>query len=770
MNHRQNRGQTISLVACVAFVLVALGTLAFFLTRLIGGARELTNASDAGILNAAKQSLITPNILPNDNHLPAAAQDFFALSDPPGVQGAVNGAAITYKPLDLLTYNRLVAQSMLIAANAEAEGNMTAISNAHAEIDAAKSVGAYLQKQIDQNGPLNSAYLQVADANHLRMLDGQVKLNVNLKGAYLNHGGSTNIWFDPSILSSAPTNGTAQLKPEQAVVKQLYNGALPANYSSTNFVAGYEPISLLNGSATLYAVPLMPEQHSHLVDLTRFNAGLPVPDGSVPQNALRAQSRAYNKGTNSYVNTVSCAITGSLSKYYIGQIPAGYIRVVNAPFNSNGPVAGDLNQVLGQAQNVLYDGSNDLFNTALVFGSSYIYVAKPYSGNADTTSFALGANGLAAMKIWSTYNDSHGDDGLGHNGDLDPLKGSYPGGTPFQLKKHPDMPSKSINIGSGSNQKALLKDLVGIKGYVQISDESFNGSEDAMLDAMVPVMSSNLGCGDVLVDIGADHGFTAVEWLKARIIQGRAKSDVKAFLEIPKQHSGMKVFDHYKKGTGILIHYASPPFHAQFENVGTPLGMINQINSVLEPSHSVNSTQAAYLNFINSIAQRTREINPNFDASAVANALNSAPLDLGQTLYLHADPSGTKLVMDTNVHYDSGLKPDGANALQNYSSGPYDIGLCLVDTQKDGSSTAPRGDMNFHNVPWKAMSDTGYLNEPPTTGGSNAALNSAATSVLSTETAAFVPSSGFGNLLGELHFDNGLQGKNGGALFMDIPN
>ena len=78
--------------------------------------------------------------------------------------------------------------------------------------------------------------------------------------------------------------------------------------------------------------------------------------------------------------------------------------------------------------------------------------------------------------------------------------------------------------------------------------------------------------------------------------------------------------------------------------------------------------------------------------------------------------------------------------------------------------------MNFHNVPWKAMSDTGYLDEPPTAAGSNAALNSAATSVLSTETATFVPSSGYGNLLGELHFDNGLQGKNGGALFMDIPN
>jgi len=772
MKERNNRGQTMSLVALVAVVILVIGVFAFIGARLLGGARELTNASDAGILNAAKQALITPSILPNDKSLSPVAQDFFALCDPPGVQPAVDGLPINFKALDLLTYNRLVAQAMLICANAEAEGNQTAIANARAEVKAVKQVGAYLQTQFAQNGPVDNAYLQVSGRNNLRMLDNSaVKLDVKLQGAYLNHGGSSNVWFDPSILSNGvPVNSSAQLKPEANVVKQLYDGTLPANYSQTNFVSGYQPISLLAGTETLYAVPTMPEQHPHLVDLGRFNAGLPVPDASVPQNAFRAECRALNKGTGTFVNTVSCAITGSLGKYYVGQIPAGYIRVVNAPFDANGSVPGDINQVLGQAENVMYDGSNDIFNTALVFGSSFIYVASPNSGNPATTPFALGANGKAAMKEWVKYNTSKGDDALGRNGDLDPLKGSFVGGTPFQLKKNPGLPSKSINIGPGSNQKATLKDIAEIKNYIEISDETFNGSEAGWLDAMVPVMSSNLSCGTVLVSIDADHGFTVVEWIKARIMQGRAKSDVKAFLQIPKQHSGMKFFEHYKNGSSILIHYASPPFHAQFEKVGTPQNLIEAINSVNEPSHKVNLAQTAYTNFINSIAQRTREINPSFDQSAVIAALSSSKINLGQTLYLHADSSGKKLVMDTDVHYDNGAKPDGANALVNYGTSPFDIGLCLVDTQKDGSATAPRGDMNYHNVPWKAMSDTGYLNEPPTTAGSKAALNSAATSITATETATFVPSSGFGNLLGELHYDNGVQANGSGALYMSIPN
>lgn len=777
---RRPSGSVTSLVAAVAFLLLAMGIGIFFLSRVIGGTRELWNASDAGVINAAKQALVTPAIAPNDNSLPPAAKDFFALSDPPGLQPNQPGQPIQYKPVNLLTYNRLVAQAMLVCANAEAEGNETAIKNAKQVVAAVKAVGGYLQNEFAQNAPVDKACLKLTERNNVRMLDNNsIKLSKKLETAFMNKGYSSNVWFDPEILASnVPTNVDAKVKPEEPVVKQIYGGNLPSSYKDTKFIAGYEPIKLLGESETLYAVPTMPTNGPHLVDLGRFKSNTSVIDLTTPQNAFRADCTAQNKKDSpTFVNTVSCAVVGSLSKYYIGQIPAGYVRVINAPFNLNGTVPGDFNQAMASAnqqlaENVMYDGAEDIFNTNLVFGSSYIQVATPNSGNPETTPFAVGSNGLAAMKVWTKYNNSVGTDGLGHNPDLDPTKGTFPGGTPQQMQVNPNVPSQTIRIGSGFNQKAKLKDLITIKGFNQISDETFNGAEPYWLDAMVPVMERNLSRGTVLTDIAASNGFTAIEWLKARIMQLRAAGHTKITITIPTQHSGMKSFKHYKPGSAKLIHYSSPPAHAQFQNVGTPLALLDNINSVNEPGHEVNRQQAAYTAFIKRIAQRTRQINPKFNEAAVITALNSAPIGLGQTLYLHADRSGNNLVLDRDVNYDdANLRPDGTTSIASYGTDPYDIGLSLIDTQKDGSKTAPRGDMNYHEVPYKAISAGGYLTAPPTAAGSKKVLNAAATSIQATETASFVPSSGFGNLLGELHYDNGLQASNGGSeLYFSIPN
>jgi hypothetical protein len=730
---RRASGSITSLVAVVAFGILIFGMGIFFLSRIISGQRELWNASDAGVLNAAKQALITPSIAPNDNSLPPAAKDFFALSDPPGVQPSQNGQPIQYKPVSLITYNRLVAQAMLVCANAEAEGNDTAKQNARAVVAAVKAVGGYLQNEFAQNSPVDSACLKATSLNNVRMLDNsQINLSAKIEAAFMNKGYSSNIWFDPSILAAnVPTNPNAQIVPEAPVVKQLYGGTLPVNYAGTKFVSGYEPIKLLGGTETLYAVPTMPENGTHLVDLGRFKDSTKVIDLTTPQNSFRANCQALDKkNSTTFVDSVSCAVVGSLSKYYIGQIPAGYVRVVNAPYNANNSaVPGDLNQALASAgeqlaENVMYNGTNDIFNTALVFGSSYVQVASPNSGNPQTTPFAIGSNGLAAMQGWVNYNKSTGSDGLGRNPALDPTQGTFSGGTPQQLKVNPNVTSLTIHIGSGTNQKAKLSDLVNIKGFNQISDENFTGAEPAWLDSMVPVMESNLSTATVLQSIGANNGFTAVEWLKARIMQLRAAGNTKIAIHIPTQHSGMKSFKHYKNGSATLIHYASPPAHAQFEQVGTPLNLLEGINSVNEPSHAVNQQQAAYVAFIKTVAQRTRQINPKFDETAVIAALNSAPLGLGQTLYLHADSSGNNLVMDKDIHYDdTSLKADGGNALVTYSTKPYDIGLSLIDTEKDGSPTAPRGDMSYHLVPYKAISAGGYLNAPPTAAGSNMVLN-----------------------------------------------
>lgn len=57
-----NRGATLSLVVVTTLVIMVLGMGIFFLTKLLGGARELQNATDSGNLNVAKQSLRTPDL------------------------------------------------------------------------------------------------------------------------------------------------------------------------------------------------------------------------------------------------------------------------------------------------------------------------------------------------------------------------------------------------------------------------------------------------------------------------------------------------------------------------------------------------------------------------------------------------------------------------------------------------------------------------------------------------------------------------------------
>src|SRR5215470_15505076 len=103
MNQRKQLGATLALVAACIIVICFIGMAFFFVTRILGGGKELQNASDSGSLNVAKQALIQP--IASISGATDYDKAFSGLLDSHGV--------------DLLTYNRLVGQALLVALNAE---------------------------------------------------------------------------------------------------------------------------------------------------------------------------------------------------------------------------------------------------------------------------------------------------------------------------------------------------------------------------------------------------------------------------------------------------------------------------------------------------------------------------------------------------------------------------------------------------------------------------------------------------------------------------
>ena len=85
-------------------VIIVVGAAIFFLTKVMGGGRELANATDAGAMNIAKNALRTPSksVLAFTN--PDIASNFAVLVGPTN-------------DINLMNYNRLVAHALQISRN-----------------------------------------------------------------------------------------------------------------------------------------------------------------------------------------------------------------------------------------------------------------------------------------------------------------------------------------------------------------------------------------------------------------------------------------------------------------------------------------------------------------------------------------------------------------------------------------------------------------------------------------------------------------------------
>ncbi len=352
MKMRDKQGSTLSLVVACTIVMAILGIGFIFMTLIFGGHRETQHAADSGSLNVSKLAIKAPFV-----------DETALLGDDRGRCLPQTGMGIG---VNLLNFNRMVGQAMLVALNAEADGSQTMWDNATEAWKFVEgtdtSLGAQLKGLLSKGGPDNWAAQAygLVEGNVLKMLGGQGAPIYNpddFQAGYLNSRKTDFTASDLDAAAFVPPGAPAPGQPAPAAVlpQSDYSQsstavALPADAfvhgpNGQTYLAGYTPIKIGSGanSLTFYLVPNNPNQQPHLESATTFNAQLTQPgEGKVwiPPNAFRIgaiakMDRAVTGNSNladAHVSSVS--IVGVPAPSFKLQIPNGYIVIDNSDTQS----------------------------------------------------------------------------------------------------------------------------------------------------------------------------------------------------------------------------------------------------------------------------------------------------------------------------------------------------------------------------------------------------------------------------------------------------
>jgi len=515
MKFRNDRG-AIGLVAAVALILVVIGIALFMLSMIIGGHRELSNAVDSGVLNAAKQSLSHPTI----DAKALGTPEFSGLGENKNDQ------------ISLINYNRAVGQVMLVALNAQDENTDLAYTRVKLLDLQLKKLGTALAEAINTGSSLNNAFDQLLSANNTRMLGGFSSRERQIRSAFMKPEQSTNIWFSPESLPNVDIN-------------KFLNNDPAAQKSATGqpYLKGYAPIKLKN--ITLVGTPVFPSTLPHLVSNEEFQSSQTLPDfgvpkESIPANAFSGRASSEHVSTKNFVGSVACAIVGCARKDFVARIPMGYIKIVNKPG------IGGANVDYGA---IITDGDNDLFNKELFAPSSI--------SESDNGVFTTDKPQLAA---WVKYNNSTGDDEYGHDGSLRPDVLGYN----LDLMHFSDAPG----------QRATMAELLNIKKQIcSCNHLMYTGTLGGPCKDNAPKWRSNYRRSSKFGDYTTTRPFMLVEDVKRQILVARSQPGERGQaidIDKPQQPSGLMLFSH-------TATYPMPAAPLQFAQLGSPWQLMNQV-------------------------------------------------------------------------------------------------------------------------------------------------------------------------------------------------
>lgn len=354
MTLRNAQGGTIAFMLVTLFVGLIAGIGGFFMLKLVGGHRELSNAADSGTLGIAKDGVEIPTV---------AFTDAEIRTSPFG--GLVDART---KGINLQTYNRAAGQAFLVALNAESDGKPLGIANARKLLNTLQGpngIAARLSTKLAQPGSSSdswvaTAFVPPAASNSLRMLaDNSNTPELKYAVGSSNYGVS---YVHPEKSQLDESNSNIELNKnfnKQIPHIDLKNDIrydLPPNVIAHDKVngyrslRGYDPMKL-GKVGTLLAVTMSPFEQPHLISSRYFTAGKTTPSPSadlhVPPNSFQTevavadQRSSLNLGVKSESMVGTSAINIPLSgsnpmqlaaatpKYDLA-IPRGYLIIDNA--------------------------------------------------------------------------------------------------------------------------------------------------------------------------------------------------------------------------------------------------------------------------------------------------------------------------------------------------------------------------------------------------------------------------------------------------------
>ncbi len=663
--HHGKRGATLSLVVVTTLVIMVIGMGIFFLSKLLGGARELQNATDSGNLNVAKQSLRYPSLKlfgasgPYDMsgpRLALARQNFGQLKDP------------TTSELDLLVYNRAVGQAMLVAMNASSDfglnsPNPLGLADAKTLIDLLANpndgLGRALANKLDGDSQMDTSFTNLAQLASIRMLNKPGTSAGNTSSAkeisYMAPLTATNLQLNPASIPPGFLSNNTNFLANNLV-----------SQAGSTYLKGYSFIDIPtitdSSSFPLMGVPLRPMSNPHLVSEFDFKKLKTTPlagqaniaaASRIPPNAFKSGGWGGESYQGNPVNARSCAIAGTvaLQGQFTASIPCGFIVVANGPGNTPINSAGAVNTVppaAGLTDNAYGGGSGDIFSDVLMYNTVYV---------TNNGAMSTDPQKIVDIQNWKKAQTNAG-------------LPTTPVPTALADGLNGPSPKQSFADGIQANETPAActqyNSASGEPGFSQKCVDS--------LPSMASVYNTNLPSQG---GAGSLSGLMALEKEKAVVINARPGGGpaVVSGLAGPTGNcTGLKTFP-----TSI-----GPMVQIQFGQTGTIGALLGSFSAY--PQASANESI-----IYNSLTLKLKQIKPSASASEIQGVLN-ASLPMGALRYIWLDDNGNFKVTDSGSLptwiNPSSILPDGSEVIA--STGNLDVVPAFVNIP---------GEQHFPN-PW----------------------------------------------------------------------
>ncbi len=186
-----------AIVAISLLVIIMLGVAFYYISRMFGAGKEVADGVDGGTLGIARRAStrVTVNLASLGS---SEVNQFGPLSDPPNSN-----------QINLLTYNRLVGQAMIVSINTLAmQANKQLLTNNTSNVwNAVKTVGTALTSQLNPstgNSFQQNSFNQISNLNNASMVNsssGNSINYVNSSTGYMRNGLASNIYIPQDLIN-----------------------------------------------------------------------------------------------------------------------------------------------------------------------------------------------------------------------------------------------------------------------------------------------------------------------------------------------------------------------------------------------------------------------------------------------------------------------------------------------------------------------------------------------------------------------------------------